>query len=60
MKLRSLRSQMIKIWQFLIHGCWHDWRLQGRGPLTLRGERVGEYYQYKCSKCERIEDRMDF
>ena len=49
---------MIKIWQFLIHGCWHDWHLLGRGALMHKNARVGEYYQYKCSKCERIEDRM--
>ena len=49
---------MIKIWQFLIHSCWHNWQLQGKGPLTYRGETVGQYYCYKCSKCERVEERM--
>ena len=58
-KLRLPRSQMIKIFQFLLHGCWHDWRLQGEGAATLKGERVGSYFRYQCSRCERIEDRLD-
>ena len=50
---------MIKILQFLLHGCWHNWRLQGEGAATLKGERVGSYFRYRCSRCERIEDRID-
>ena len=49
---------MIKIWQFLTYGCWHDWKFLGRGALMHKSDRVGEYYQYKCTKCERIEDRI--
>jgi len=48
---------MIKIFQFLLHGCWHRWELQGKGDLLIKGTIVGQYYQYKCSKCNRIEDR---
>lgn len=51
---------MIKLWQFIWHGCWHDWQLYGKGQLTLRGESAGEYYAYRCSKCNRIEERLPF
>ena len=48
---------MIKLWQFLWHGCWHDWKFINKGHLEHEGNRVGQYYQYQCKKCERIEDR---
>jgi len=48
---------MIKIWQFLWHGCWHDWKLFGKGPMTYNGKPAGQYYVFQCSKCNRIEER---
>jgi hypothetical protein len=48
---------MIKIWQFLWHGCWHHWKFIGKGALTLHGEVVGDYLRYQCDKCQRMEDR---
>ena len=30
----------------------------GKGPVTYRNEAVGQYYAYKCSKCNRVEERI--
>jgi hypothetical protein len=49
---------MLKLWQFLLHGCWHDWKHIGTGKTTFGGEVAGQYYCYKCSKCDRIEERI--
>ena len=49
---------MIKLWQFLWHGCWHDWQHIATGQKTLDNDMVtGNYYVFKCSKCARIEER---
>jgi len=48
---------MIRLWQWFIHGCWHDWRYRGSGPLLYGDKPAGQYYTYQCSRCERIEER---
>ena len=48
---------MLKIIQFLWHGCWHDWKFLGSGTLVSGTKTVGQYYAYQCSKCSRIEER---
>ena len=48
---------MIKTLQFLLHGCWHNWEHYKTGLLTSEGTPKGNYYIYKCSKCDRIEER---
>ena len=46
---------MIRLWEFLIHGCWHDWRARGAGDLTNKvGRPFGTRYIYQCEKCHRI------
>jgi hypothetical protein len=48
---------MIRLWEFLIHGCWHDWRTLGAGDLV---RKIGDIaygirrYTYQCEKCHRI------
>lgn len=48
---------MIKILQFLWHGCWHNWELSSTGAKSIDGRPNGLYYIYKCSKCDRVEER---
>lgn len=49
---------MIKLLQFLWHGCWHNWVHDSTGKKeTYDGRPNGQYYIYKCSKCSRIEER---
>jgi len=48
---------MIKLWQLLLHACWHRWEYIGSGPLTHEGASCGQYYVYKCAKCQRIDER---
>jgi len=49
---------MIKLWQFLWHGCWHQWSLMGSGDLVNDANlTIGQYNVYICKKCSRIEKR---
>ena len=48
---------MIKLWQFLWHGCWHDWKHIATGKTSLDSMATKNYYIFKCSKCDRIEER---
>lgn len=48
---------MIKILQFLWHGCWHNWELSSTGAKSIDGRPNGLYYIFKCSNCARIEER---
>ena len=45
---------MIRLFELLWHGCWHKWELTGQGNLTFNEEYVGNYFYYKCSKCNRV------
>lgn len=44
---------MLKLWEFLWHGCWHKWEQEGQGNITFEGSVCGTYYNYKCTKCHR-------
>jgi hypothetical protein len=48
---------MIRLWEFLIHGCWHQWRAMEKVRL-VKNERdeigYGMRYTYQCGKCHRI------
>ena len=47
---------MIRLWEFLIHGCWHDWRVRAKNDLVKPGKDkpYGDRYTYQCEKCHRI------
>lgn len=47
---------MIKLWEFLVHGCWHNWRARDMHNLVRTGNPVpyGTRYTYQCEKCHRI------
>lgn len=51
---------MIRIWQFLIHGCWHVWKPASRSFIdhydVSFGPRSFMYREYpaRCTKCGRI------
>ena len=49
---------MIRLWEFLIHGCWHEWRARSMSQLvrSRSGKDVpyGDRYTYQCDKCHRI------
>jgi hypothetical protein len=47
---------MIRLWEFLIHGCWHDWRARSMTELVRSGKEIpyGTRYTYQCEKCHRI------
>ena len=48
---------MIRLFEFLVHGCWHRWRAMEKvrlvsGPKDEIGH--GTRYVYQCEKCHRI------
>ena len=47
---------MIRLWEFLIHGCWHQWRARSAGDLVRKVGNIayGTRYTYQCEKCHRI------
>lgn len=47
---------MIRLWEFLIHGCWHDWQARSARELVggASGIAYGTRYTYQCEKCHRI------
>ena len=47
---------MSKLWEFLIHGCWHDWRARTANQLVWPVTKTakGMRYTYQCEKCQRI------
>ena len=47
---------MIKLWEFLLHGCWHHWRARDMHNLVRTGNPTpyGTRYVYQCEKCHRI------
>lgn len=47
---------MIRLWEFLVHGCWHDWRARSAGDLVRKVGNIayGTRYTYQCEKCHRI------
>jgi len=48
---------MIRLWEFLIHGCWHRWRAMEKTRL-VKNEKdnigYGMRYSYQCEKCHRV------
>jgi cytochrome c2 len=47
---------MVRLFEFLIHGCWHDWCVRSAGDLVAKVGRLahGTRYIYQCEKCHRI------
>lgn len=47
---------MIKLWELIIHGCWHQWEIMQRYSLVKKTGDVpyGDRYSYKCEKCQRV------
>lgn len=47
---------MIKLWEFLWHGCWHDWQYKQTQSIVKEegGVPYGHNIIYQCSKCNRI------
>ena len=49
---------MIKLFELLMHGCWHRWRAMKSIDLMDKeiSETVpiGTRYTYQCEKCHRI------
>lgn len=47
---------MIKIWEFIWHGCWHKWEEIAHGPYQIRRDAVvraeGHFILTKCNKCQ--------
>lgn len=49
---------MIRLWEFLWHGCWHDWHLHTAQKLVDKkdnsGIPIGHNMIYECAKCGRF------
>jgi hypothetical protein len=45
---------MIKIFQFLWHGCWHKWEYQQDRIWEYPGLARFPQAVYKCSKCDKL------
>lgn len=46
---------MIRLWELLWHGCWHDWRYSTvRKLFNGEGQYVADEIIYVCKKCERV------
>jgi len=45
---------MIKLLQFLLHGCWHEWQAMASVPLVNGKLRTGDRFLSQCKKCYRI------
>lgn len=50
---------MIRLLRFLLtgDGHMHKWEIMTKGPLLgFRGERIGAYYDCRCSVCGKIKE----
>ena len=47
---------MIRLWEFLWHGCWHRWQLHTTQKLMEEGRTlpIGHNMIYECVKCGRF------
>lgn len=50
---------MIRLFSFLLTGCWHHWEIIKQGPLIRRNEfgdirAQGTYYTLQCKHCGEI------
>lgn len=48
---------MIRLFEFLIHGCWHRWRAMEKIRLIRDAKDsigYGTRFVYQCEKCHRI------
>ncbi len=48
---------MIKIFEFLWHGCWHDWKFIKHATVNHQDGVTYTASVYHCSKCDRIQVR---
>ena len=50
---------MIRLWEFLIHGCWHQWSERDARDLFSNGRGIvyGTRYTYLCEKCLRVKKK---
>lgn len=56
---------MMKLLQFLIHGCWHNWRRTGHTVDHYDTSFGGQSFMYRghttiCEKCGRVGHFKDF
>lgn len=48
---------MIRLLQWLFHGCLHEWDIIRRGTIRSEyGDRIGLFYDCRCKKCGRIKE----
>ena len=46
---------MIRLWELLWHGCWHDWRFSTTRKLVdTNNVIVGDEAIYVCDRCQRV------
>lgn len=47
---------MIKIFEFLLHGCWHKWKIVSSNDLRKKGYQnpIGTRVTYQCEKCNHV------
>jgi hypothetical protein len=45
---------MLRLLEFLWHGCWHNWEAKESGTISVQGVVTGHYFTYQCSKCFHI------
>lgn len=51
---------MLRLLGFLVAGCFHKWKIIGRGTLTDPADRpCGHYYHLQCERCGVVK-RKDF
>ena len=51
-----MQSQMIKLFQFLLHGCWHKWEMIEVVRLVSKKDDIpyGQRIYYQCMKCQKV------
>lgn len=49
---------MIRLLRFLLtgDGHMHKWEIMRQGPRTFGGEKIGSYYECRCSVCGKIKE----
>jgi len=46
---------MIKLLEFLWHGCWHDWKHEDNSKIVDdERHQIGIAFWYRCEKCGRF------
>lgn len=51
---------MIRLFEFLLHGCWHKWEVQKVVNLVASEKDTighGARFYYQCDKCKRVKKK---